>query len=59
MKTFIKCSKRLPSKNGEYRIKHNSFANNGNGILYFDIKTGWDIHDAIKSFYEVIGWYEE
>jgi hypothetical protein len=58
-KKLILCSYQLPRESGEYDIKNNSGCNNGEGRMYFDPKTGWDIPDMIKSFYKVIGWYEK
>jgi len=52
------CSDRLPTENGEYRIKNNSECNDGNGLVRFDTEKGWDIPDIIRPFYKVIGWYE-
>jgi hypothetical protein len=56
--TFHKCEDRLPTYSGEYRIKNNSECNNGEGLVRFDIETGWDIPDVIRPFYRVVGWYE-
>lgn len=56
---LILCSDRLPSKDGEYRIKNNSSCNNGEGLMDFSVEYGWDIPDMIKSFYKVIGWYDK
>lgn len=56
---LVLCSKRLPTKTGEYRILNNSACNGGDGMVIYDTEKGWDIPDMIKSFYRIIGWYEE
>ena len=55
---LVQCSDRLPAISGEYDITHNCGSNNGEGRMRFSVETGWDIPDAIRSFYKVLGWYE-
>ena len=55
---LIACSTRLPTKDGVYRIKNNSGCNNGDGMMRYDLESGWDVPKIIRSFYRVVGWYE-
>jgi hypothetical protein len=55
---LILCSDRLPINSGEYRVQNNSSCNNGEGLVTYDVESGWDIPRTVKSFYKVIGWYE-
>lgn len=53
---FVRCSDRLPDKDGEYRVKHNCGCNNGDGKLWFTVEHGWDTPAMTRSFYRVIAW---
>ena len=57
LERLVMCTDRLPVENGEYKILNNSGCNNGEGRMNL-VDGEWDIPDAIKSFYKVIGWYE-
>jgi len=46
-----------PEKSGEYEILNNSpECNGGQGLCYYDVENGWDIPDAIKSFFKIRKW---
>ena len=53
---FVRCEDKLPEENGLYRIKHNCGANEGNGVMQYSTIYGWDVPNAIRSFYRVIAW---
>lgn len=55
---WINIKDRLPSKDGEYRVKNNSNCNNGEGVVYFSVKEGWMIPEMVKSFYKILHWLE-
>ena len=55
---LILCSDRLPTESGEYEVLNNSGCNSGRGRVPFVVGEGWKIEEIIRSFYVVIGWFE-